>query len=122
MAAAPPRAFSSIDLPSQRLRGAFVDVPEVLFFHGCHGENLVAKYPDARDQAVWFDPEARGRLLFPRSRLLMEFLQILHRVPLPWKERVLCYGHLLWRMLRHPRALLLWDFFKPRRGRSLLPS
>ncbi len=104
------------------LRGAFVDVPEVLFFHGCHGENLVAKYPDARDQAVWFDPEARGRLLFPRSRLLMEFLQILHRVPLPWKERVLCYGHLLWRMLRHPRALLLWDFFKPRRGRSLLPS
>ena len=87
-----------------------------------HGENLVAKYPDARDQSVWFNPEAQGRLLFPRSRLIMEYLQILHRVPLPWKERMLCYGHLLWRMLRHPRALLLWDFFKLRRGRSLKPS
>jgi glycosyltransferase involved in cell wall biosynthesis len=104
------------------LRGAFVDVPEVLFFHGCHGANLVAKYPDARDQYVWFDPNAQGRMLFPRSRLLMEYLQSLHRVPLPWKERMLCYGHLLLRMLRHPRALLLWDFFNPRRGRSLLPS
>ena len=104
------------------LRGVFADVPEVLFFHGWHGENMYTKYPDARDQHVWFSPEAQGRLVFPRLRLLREFVRMLHRVPLPWKERMLCYVHLVQHLLRHPRGFLLWDFFKPRRGRSLLPS
>jgi glycosyltransferase involved in cell wall biosynthesis len=77
------------------LRGVFAEVPEVLFFHGWHGENMGVQNPDARDQHVWFNPGDRGRLIFPHWRLLREYLRLFHRVPLPWKERMLCYGDLL---------------------------
>ena len=46
------------------LRGVFAEVPEVLFFHGWHGENMYSQYPDVRDQHVWFNPGDRGRLVF----------------------------------------------------------
>ena len=69
------------------LHGVFAEVPEVLFFHGWHGENMYTRYPDARDQHVWFNPGERGRLVFPYWRLLREYLRLFHRVPLPWKER-----------------------------------
>jgi glycosyltransferase involved in cell wall biosynthesis len=101
------------------LRGVFAEVPEVLFFHGWHGENMYSQYPDVRDQHVWFNPGDRGRLVFPHWRLLREYLRLLHRVPLPWKERVLCYGHLL-RCQWRSRGKLYRDLSTPA-WKSLIP-
>jgi glycosyltransferase involved in cell wall biosynthesis len=94
------------------LHGVFAEVPEVLFFHGFHGENLYTRYPAARDQHVWFNPGDRGRLVFPYWRLLREYLRLCHRVPLPWRERMLCYGHLLRWQWRY-RGQLRGDFSRP---------
>ena len=95
------------------LRGPFAEVPEVLFFHGWHGENMYTKYRDARDQHVWFNPADKGRLVFPHWRALQEYLRLFQRVPLPWKERMLCYGHLLRCQLLHDRGLLHRDLSGP---------
>jgi glycosyltransferase involved in cell wall biosynthesis len=86
------------------LLGVFAEVPEVLFFHGRHGENMDTKYPDAQGQHVWFNPGDQGRLTFPNWRVLQEYLRLLHRIPLPWKERMLCYWYLLCILPRYGTA------------------
>jgi len=93
------------------LRGLFVEVPELLFFHGWHGENMGLQNPDPRDQHVWFNPGS-GRLVFPFWRLAWEYVRLLHRVPLPWSERMRCYKHLL-KCQWDYRWDLYKDFSKP---------
>jgi glycosyltransferase involved in cell wall biosynthesis len=103
---APYAVSDRVLLVELALRGVFAEVPEVLFFHGWHGKNMDTLYPDARDQHVWFNPDDRGRLIFPHWRVLQEYLRLSNRVSLPWKERILCYGHLLrwqWRFRGHLR-------------------
>ena len=109
---APYAQSDKVLLVELALHGVFAEVPELLFFHGWHGENMYTRYPDARDQHVWFNPGERGRLVFPYWRLLREYLRLFHRVPLPWKERMLCYGHLL-RCQWQFRGQLRRDFSRP---------
>ena len=94
------------------LRGAFVDVPEALFFQGCHGENLVAKYPDARDQPSGSTPRRGASAISafaPANGILANSSS--RAVTLEGAVAVLRASSVA--QLRHPQALLLWDFFKP---------
>jgi glycosyltransferase involved in cell wall biosynthesis len=111
---APYAVSDRVLLVELALHGVFAEVPEVLFFHGWHGHNMEKLYPSVRDQHAWFNPGDRGRLIFPHWCVLQEYLRLPHRVPLPWKERMLCYGHLLrwqWRF----RGELRRDFSSPAR-------
>jgi hypothetical protein len=68
------------------LHGPFVEIPEPLFFDREHPARSVRAF-DQRDghvAAVWFDPTAADRLIFPRWRLLGEHLRALHRSPIPF--------------------------------------
>jgi glycosyltransferase involved in cell wall biosynthesis len=113
---APYAISDNVLLVELALRGAFAEVPEVLFFHGWHGENMATRHPDALEQHLWFNPADQGRLIFPHWRVLNEYLRLLRRVPLPWKERMLCYGHVLRSQLWHNRANLSRDFSRPARA------
>jgi glycosyltransferase involved in cell wall biosynthesis len=98
----------------RELHGVFAEVPEVLFFHGWHGENMEFKYPNPRDQHIWFfNARDDGRLVFPHWRVLQEYLRALRRVPLPWKERMLCYWYLLRWEWRSERADLHRELARP---------
>jgi glycosyltransferase involved in cell wall biosynthesis len=96
------------------LHGVFAEVPEVLFFQGWQGENMEFKYPNPRDQHIWFfNARDDGRLVFPHWRVLQEYLRALRRVPLPWKERMLCYWYLLRWEWRSERADLHRELARP---------
>jgi glycosyltransferase involved in cell wall biosynthesis len=94
------------------LRGVFAEVPEVLFFHGWHGDNMGLQNPDARDQHVWFNPGDSGRLVFPHWRIFGEYIRLLRRVRLPFGERLRCYSHLLSCQWQYRRDLYK-DFSNP---------
>jgi glycosyltransferase involved in cell wall biosynthesis len=73
------------------LHGRFHEVPEQLFIHRVHLQSSCRLYGDRRLRTVWFDTSAEGRLLFPYERQFWEYVLLIGRVPLPWRERLRCY-------------------------------
>jgi len=106
-------SYPAHDLPllaELALCGRLREVPEVLFLQREHGGRSVRTYDfRAPHQAVgWYDTRQSGRLIFPRWRLLSEYLAALSRAPLSARERVRCARELLpW--LRRSAGTLLSD-------------
>lgn len=92
------------------LHGPFAEVEEPLFFDREHSERSVRAYDhtDPYTAAVWYDTQLEARLIFPKWRLLGEYLRALHRSPIPVRH----YGaHLadLTRWASHHRTELTRD-------------
>jgi glycosyltransferase involved in cell wall biosynthesis len=76
------------------LLGRLVEVPEILFLHREHRQRSVRVYDfnDPYGAVVWYDPRRAGKLMFPRWRILGEYLAAIRRVPVPTVERLHCLG------------------------------
>jgi glycosyltransferase involved in cell wall biosynthesis len=85
------------------LHGRFLEMPETLFFRRIHPGIAVRKYPTAQERMVMSEPALAGRLSFPHWKVVAGFLSAIHRAPLTWRERLLCYGrtHIWLRRRRH---------------------
>jgi glycosyltransferase involved in cell wall biosynthesis len=78
-------------LSEMSLYGSFYQVSEVLFFRRIHRGGSVRMYPGRVVRAEWFDPALAGRIMFPRVRQFYEYIAVIKRGPLTWRERVHCY-------------------------------
>lgn len=73
------------------LYGNFFELPEVLFFRRIHAGIAVRKYPSAHERMVMSEPALGDKLSFPHWKVFGGFLSAIHRAPLTWSERLLCY-------------------------------
>jgi glycosyltransferase involved in cell wall biosynthesis len=88
------------------LRGQFSEVPKPLFFNRLHTDKSTEVYRNRLSRMSWFDPSTAG-ITIPFYRQFREYLSLIHRAPLPWRERVHCYLHMgrwLWKFRRWLRA------------------
>jgi glycosyltransferase involved in cell wall biosynthesis len=71
------------------LHGPFVRIPEPLFYKRYHAGN---QYKDWRGRMAWFLPDLQnsGKPTFPNWLQLLDYLETVRRVPLPFVERQLC--------------------------------
>lgn len=77
------------------LRGKYYRIPQRLFFHREHAARLTHTCPSRREQTRRANPGQQLRFVFPYFRILKEFALAVHRSPLGWAERCLCYLHLV---------------------------
>ena len=92
------------------LHGLFYEIQEPLFYHRIHAENSVHN-KKRQERTAWFDTSKIGKLTFPNWRQLCELLIVITRSPLPWPERLRCYGHMLYWVKKRRKRLgrdLVW--------------
>ncbi|HEY3303668.1 MAG TPA: glycosyltransferase family 2 protein [Candidatus Binatia bacterium] len=90
------------------LYGRFRMLPECLFFRRAHPLQSTALAPDRRSRTVWFNPEKRGKLLFPYFRQFVEYQRAINRAPLSPADLIWCRLEML-RWLKTNRHRLLSD-------------
>jgi len=73
------------------LHGCFFELPEILFSRRIHPGIAVMKLPTPHERMAMSEPTRAGRLWFPHWKVLAGFLSAIHRAPLSWIERLLCY-------------------------------
>ena len=76
------------------LLGEIVEVPEILLQLRSHPQTAVKPYIKGEDAVLsWFDPTKNGRKspLQPHTRIGLEYLRSIKRMPLPLGERTRCY-------------------------------
>jgi glycosyltransferase involved in cell wall biosynthesis len=72
------------------LRGAFYQVPEVLFLHREHDQRSMLKPQGADNMTQWYDASKSGQFVMPYwKRAFMNF-KTLFRVPMPLSQRLQC--------------------------------
>ncbi|HVV14408.1 glycosyltransferase family 2 protein [Amycolatopsis sp.] len=80
------------------LRGAFYQVPELLFFRRDHPGRAERANPTKRTRCANLDPKRANKYLHPTARLLAEyvwgFVSAIRRVPLSSADRLECYRYL----------------------------
>ena len=72
------------------LYGAFVEIPETLFFRRTF-ELSVVKYPSPYDRMAIFAPKSTRRWLFPNWRLFLGHLVAIYYAPVRLSEKFRCY-------------------------------
>lgn len=87
------------------LVGPFYEIPEPLFLHRIHQESSVEVNPDPRGRMAWFDPNFRGKIVFPKWRQMYELLVVIAQSPQPLGVKVKCYLHMLHWIKRGRRRL-----------------
>lgn len=87
------------------LFGPFCEIPEPLFLHRMHSQSSVEVYPTRQERAGWFDPSWKGKLVFPHWRQFAELLYVINTSPIPVMEKLRCYRHMLYWMVRFRRRL-----------------
>ena len=74
------------------LRGAMVEVPEILFYKREY-QTSVGNRPIYR-RLLWSNPEKAGAIIFPAFRRLREYARAVLRAPMTASERALCFGEI----------------------------
>lgn len=77
------------------LHGRFHCIPEVLFYRRAHAAQSTAIARDRQSRTVWFNPEKKGRLIFPHFRQFKEYLAAIGRAPVDWRQRMWCHIEML---------------------------
>ena len=72
------------------LHGPFQRVPEHLFLRRDHADRSMHRYKGREAQAVWFNPENKGKIMLPNWRWCWEYLCAIKRVPMSLREKLLC--------------------------------
>lgn len=72
------------------LQGRFTELPEFLLLAREHPEQSMQMVLDFYAYTVWFDPRRRGKLIFPRFRVLGEHLRSIARSRLGLGRRLRC--------------------------------
>ena len=100
------------------LIGRMYEIPEHLFFRRDHPQAYTHIYysknviPDYRNQLVcWTGHKTRKLLVLPHVKNCIEFFNSVHRVPLKWSERLLCYREITrWLLKEEGLSRMKWDF------------
>jgi glycosyltransferase involved in cell wall biosynthesis len=90
------------------LYGKFHELPDHLFFHRKHAQQMTQQFPSRQERMARLNPDLRFRIVFPHFRQFKEYIQAIHRAPLGWKERLRCYFRML-RWLRNNAPRLVRD-------------
>jgi glycosyltransferase involved in cell wall biosynthesis len=90
------------------LYGRFVELPDHLFFHRKHAQQMTQQFPSRQERMVRLNPDRRFRIVFPHFRQFREYVLAIHRSPLGWKCRLVCYFQML-RWLRDNAPRLVRD-------------
>jgi glycosyltransferase involved in cell wall biosynthesis len=78
------------------LYGRYARIPEFLFLHREHPQRATSAYPQSRfERTAILLPEKAGKIVFPHFRQFGEYVRCIHRSPLPWRDRMLCYKDML---------------------------
>jgi glycosyltransferase involved in cell wall biosynthesis len=88
--------------------GRFYCIPDYLFFRRAHPLQSTAIAPDRQSRTVWFNPDNKGKLVFPHFRQFKEYLSMIRRAPIDWQTRAWCSVEML-RWLATNRGRLLND-------------
>ncbi|MGA8212719.1 MAG: glycosyltransferase [Candidatus Sulfotelmatobacter sp.] len=90
------------------LYGKFYQLPDLLFFHREHSEQVTRQFPSRQERMAQLNPERHFLVVFPYFRQFREYLLAIHRTPLSWRERILCYFQMV-RWLRNNAYRLTRD-------------
>jgi glycosyltransferase involved in cell wall biosynthesis len=71
--------------------GRIHHIPEPLYLNRDYKERSGNKYKTYREYTYFLDPAMRGRIVFPRWRMLIEFLRTPGMFPIETGERMRCY-------------------------------
>ena len=90
------------------LYGKFIELPDHLFFHRKHAQQMTQQFPSRQERMARLNPDRRFRMVFPHFRQFREYILAIQRSPLGWRERLRCYFQML-RWLRNNAPRLAWD-------------
>lgn len=90
------------------LYGKFHELPDPLFFHRKHAQQMTQQFPSRQERMARLNPDRRYLIVFPHFRQFKEYILAIGRSPLGWKDRLRCYFQML-RWLRNNAPRLLWD-------------
>jgi glycosyltransferase involved in cell wall biosynthesis len=90
------------------LYGKFNELPDRLFFHRRHAQQMTQQFPSRQERMARLNPDRRPLLVFPHFRQFKEYIQAIRRAPLGWRERLRCYFQML-RWLRNNAPRLVRD-------------
>jgi glycosyltransferase involved in cell wall biosynthesis len=99
--------YISSDIPllaRLAILGEFHEVPEYLFFVREHQDRSTSG--NYQDIAAWFDPNNKGKIVFPLWREFFEHIIAINDCQLNFAEKISCYSH-----------MSKWG---PKRGRKLV--
>ena len=77
------------------LHGRFVELPDHLFFHRRHAQQMTQQFPSRQERMAQLNPDRRFRMVFPHFRQFREYILAIHRSPLSWRSRLRCYFQML---------------------------
>ena len=89
------------------LYGRFVELPEHLFFHRRHAQQVTRQFPTRQERMSQLNPDRRLLMVFPHFRQFREYIMALQRAPLSWRDRLRCYFQMLrWIYDNAPRLVM----------------
>ena len=90
------------------LYGRFHELPDHLFFHRRHAQQMTQQFPTRQERMARLNPDRRLLMVFPHFRQFREYIQAIRRAHLGWRERMWCYLQMV-RWLRDNAPRLLRD-------------
>ena len=90
------------------LYGRFAELPDHLFFHRKHAQQMTQRFPGRQERMARLNPDRRFLIVFPHFRQFREYILAIQRSPVSWEERLRCYLHML-RWLRDNSPRLVQD-------------
>jgi glycosyltransferase involved in cell wall biosynthesis len=90
------------------LYGRFHELPDRLFLHRQHAQQVTRQFPGRQERMARLNPDHRFLIVFPHFRQFREYILAIQRSPVDRKERLRCYFHML-RWLRDNRVRLMRD-------------
>ena len=98
-------ASDKVLLAELALYGRFHELDGILHYTRQHPLRSVRAYPTRQAMTEWFDPTRKGRIVFPITRLFVEYFRSVGRAPLDWRTRLRCRMSLLGWLAYHRRGL-----------------
>lgn len=88
------------------LYGKFHELPDHLFFHRKHAQQITQQFPSRQERMARLNPDRRLLIVFPHFRQFREYILAIQRSPLGWKDRFRCYFQMLrWLRSNAPRLM-----------------
>jgi glycosyltransferase involved in cell wall biosynthesis len=88
------------------LHGPIQQLQECLFLRRAHAAQSTAVAPGRHERTVWFNPEHKGKLIFPHFREFREYVAAIGRAPVSWRDRAWCYSQMSTWLLKNRRRLI----------------
>lgn len=87
------------------LMGKFHEVPEPLFYKRYHPAMSTQVYPNWRERSAWFGGGRTAANSYPFFAQLRHYLEIIATTPIPMWQKLLCFRHMLYWVMRYRRWL-----------------